>query len=66
MENENEELYEKMEDYNMIKNKLNSLKENGGNFQFKQNNRTKMKIQKETLEMENKLQKEIISKYEKI
>ena len=30
----------------MIKNKLNGLKENGGNFQFKQSNRTKMKMQK--------------------
>ncbi len=66
IENENEELMERMEDYNMIKNELNSLKENGGNFQFKQSNRTKMKIQLETLEMENKLLKEKISKYEKI
>ena len=66
LENENEALMEKMEDYNMIKNELNSLKENGGNFQFKQSNRTKMKIQIETLEMENKLLKERISKYEKI
>ena len=66
LENENEELMEKMEDYNMIKSELNNLKENGGNFQFKQSNRTKMKIQLETLEMENKLLKERISKYEKI
>ena len=49
----------------MIKNELNNLKENGGNFQFKQSNSTKLKIQLETLEMENKLLKERISKYEK-
>jgi hypothetical protein len=55
-----------MIDYDMIKNELNSLKENGGNFQFKQSNRTKLKIQLETLEMENKLLKERISKYEKV
>ena len=66
LENENEELMEKMEDYDMIKSELNNLRENGGNFQFKQSNRTKMKIQLETLEMENKLLKERISKYEKI
>ena len=66
LENENEELMEKMIDYDMIKNELNSLKENGGNFQFKQSNRTKLKIQLETLEMENKLLKERISKYEKV
>ena len=66
LENENEELMEKMEDYDMIKNELNNLRENGGNFQFKQSNRTKLKIQLETLEMENKLLKERISKYEKV
>ena len=66
LENENEELMEKMEDYDMIKSELNNLRENGGNFQFKQSNRTKMKIQLETLEMENKLLKERISKYEKV
>ena len=49
----------------MIKTELNNLRENGGNFQFKQSNRNKLKIQLETLEMENKQLKEKIAKLEK-
>ncbi len=66
IEKENEELYDKMEDYEQIKTELNNLRENGGNFQFKQSNRTKLKIQLENLQMENKQLKEKIAKYEKI
>ena len=50
----------------MIKNELNNLRENGGNFQFKQSNRTKLKIQLENLEMENQQLKEKIARYEKM
>ena len=66
IEKENEELYDKMEDYEMIKSELNNLRENGGNFQFKQSNRTKLKIQLENLEMENQQLKERIARYEKM
>ena len=55
-----------MEDYELIKSELNNLRENGGNFQFKQSNRTKLKIQLENLEMENQQLKEKIAKYEKM
>ena len=55
-----------MEDYETIKAELNNLRENGGNFQFKQSNRTKLKIQLESLEMENKQLKDKLAKFEKM
>lgn len=67
LEKENEELYNRMQDYEEIKTELNLFKDrelNGGNFVFKEINKSKLKIQFETLQLENQQLKERIKELE--
>ena len=67
LEKENEELYNRMQDYEEIKTELNLFKDreqSGGNFVFKEINKSKLKIQMETLILENKQLKEKIAQLE--
>ncbi len=67
LEKENEELYNKMQDYDEIKTELGLFKDrelNGGNFVFKEINKSKLKIQFENLLLENKQLKEKIKELE--
>ena len=67
LEKENEELYNRMQDYDEIKTELGLYKDreqSGGNFVFKEINKSKLKIQLETLLLENQQLKEKIKKME--
>ena len=67
LEKENEELYNRMQDYEEIKTELNLFKDreqSGGNFVFKEINKSKLKIEYENLLLENKQLKEKIRQLE--
>ena len=67
LEKENEELYNRMQDYEEIKTELNLFKDreqSGGNFVFKEINKSKLKIQLENLLLENQQLKDKIKQLE--
>jgi len=67
LEKENEELYHRMQDYEEIKTELNLFKDreqSGGNFVFKEINKSKLKIEYENLLLENQQLKEKIKQLE--
>ena len=69
LEKENEELYHRMQDYEEIKTELNLFKDreqSGGNFVFKEINKSKLKIEYENLLLENQQLKEKIKQLEQL
>ena len=67
LEKENEELYHRMQDYEEIKTELNLFKDreqSGGNFVFKEINKSKLKIEYENLLLENQQLKDKIKQLE--
>ena len=69
LEKENEELYHRMQDYEEIKTELNLFKDreqSGGNFVFKEINKSKLKIEYENLLLENQQLKDKIKQLEQL
>ena len=61
---ENNELYIKLRDYDNLKSEIEFLYKRGGNYSFKETNKTSLKIAYDSLIEENKQLKEKLAKYQ--
>ena len=64
LKKENSELFLKLKDYNALKEEIEYLYKRGGNYSFKETNKTSLKLAYDSLIEENKILKERIMQLE--